>query len=100
MLTQDKTAQIAEYLNADESRAEALLNMTGADAAASLQADGIEVTAEDLREFADSFQAQAPQQSGELDEDALESVSGGRGIGELVRWAFWKGVELGQKWKK
>lgn len=75
MLTQEKTTQIAEYLNADEARANKIAEMDVAEAAAAMQADGVEITAADLKEFADTVAKE--QGKGELDEASLEGVSGG-----------------------
>lgn len=75
MLTQEKGMQIAEYLAADSERAMKMMEMDPKDVSAAMQTDGFEVTADELKEFCEEFAK--TQKSGELDEDALENVSGG-----------------------
>lgn len=76
MLTQEKANVLSDYLAKDEARASEIIAMDTADAVKALGADGIEITAEELAEYASAVE-EAKAQSGELNEDALENVSGG-----------------------
>ena len=79
-MEQEKMKRIAEVLNADKDRAKELCEMSPADAAKAFTQLGCgEISeqemlslAEDLRKLASKINA-----DGELDENALEGVSGG-----------------------
>ena len=86
MMAQDRMNALEAYLSEDEARAQKLGTMSAAEAAKAINADGYDFTADELVEFANSI----PQEnSGELDEAALEGVSGGS-------WkSFWRGFIAG-----
>jgi len=81
MLTQEKAKALAEYLAKDEARAQKLMEMSAEDAAKAFTEDGIEVTAEELAVFGAAVEEVSKEQSGELDETALEGVAGGASTG-------------------
>lgn len=93
MLTQENAKALAEFLAQDEERAKKLIEMPAEDAAKAISAEGIELTADDLAEFAKAVEA-AKQQGGELDETSLEGVSGGvripyMGIAPILLLPVW-----------
>jgi len=76
MLTQEKANALSDYLAKDKAHADEIIAMDAADAVKALSADGIEITAEELADYAAAVE-KAKAESGELSEDALENVSGG-----------------------
>lgn len=76
-MTEEKAKALVEYLEADEERANALLELSAAEAAEKLAADGVNCNEDDLVEFAKAVQTASQTQDGELDEDALSEVAGG-----------------------
>lgn len=78
MLTNERAELIANYLTADKERAAALLALSPEEAVAKMNADGNDFTVEEIAEFGKQLKAAAAAaQEGELDEDALNGVSGG-----------------------
>ena len=75
MLSEKRIKEITEAIGTKQDRMVELVDMAPADAAAKLNSEGFQVTADELIEFADFAKKSA--ESGELDEDALENVSGG-----------------------
>lgn len=101
MLTQEKAEAIAAFLNADDARAQNLVEMSAEDAVKAMQADGLEITAEELSEFGEIAEKNAKNASGELDEAALENVAGGvwrpiiwpiRPLPTPILWPLWKRI--------
>lgn len=79
-MSQEKIELLMNYLKADDARAEKLLDMDAQEAASVLAADGIAVTADELKAFGEEIAASAQaSQTGELDESSLDGVSGGCG---------------------
>jgi len=76
-LATERVEKLTKYLLEDESR-KALLDLSVDEALAKINADGIDFTAEELKEFAEDMQKVAAKSAnGELDEASLEDVSGG-----------------------
>ena len=79
-MSQEKIELLMNYLKEDDARAEKVLNMDADEAASALAADGIAVTAEELKAFGEEVVASAQTSgAGELDEASLDDVSGGCG---------------------
>ena len=78
-MTNERSELLANILIADQEYAKKLFAMTPADAAADLAAKGNDFTAEELIEFKQELEKAAKLfgENGELDEEALASVSGG-----------------------
>lgn len=110
MLTQEKAEALISFLRSDDVRAEKLGAMDSEAAAKAICADGLEITAEELAEFAEAVkQASETEQSGELDENALENVSGGgnmlqymllsticKGISTVYKVVYWAEKRINQ----
>lgn len=75
MLTNERAELIGNYLTADKERAAALLALSPEEAVAKINAEGHDFTADEIEEFGKNLKAAA--QADELDENALEDVSGG-----------------------
>lgn len=78
ILTETKANAISEYLTADVERARGLLEMTAEDAAIKMNADGCDVTADELVEFGGAMVKYA--NDGELTDTDLDDVAGGLGV--------------------
>ena len=91
ILTEMKAKAISDYLTADVERAQGLLEMTAEDAAIKMNADGCDVTADELVEFGGAM----VQVSGEdeLSDTELEGVAGG--IAPVLVYAAACGIALG-----
>lgn len=77
MLTNERAEQIAKYLTADKERAQVLLALSPEEALGRINADGYDFTIEEITEFGKQLKVAATMQEGELDETALNGVSGG-----------------------
>ena len=86
-MTEEKARALVEYLEADEEKAKALFELSAAEAAEKLTADGVKCTENDLVEFAKAVQTASQSQDGELDEDALSEVAGGVMLGVAYKVA-------------
>jgi len=86
MLTQEKATALSEFLNADNDRAAKLVKMSADDAVKAMKAEGLEITAEELAEFGELAEKNVKSASGELDEAALEGVSGGLNSRPIITW--------------
>lgn len=93
MLTNERAELIAKYLTADKERAQALLELSPEEAAAKINADGHDFTADEIQEFGKNLQAVV--QSDELDENALEDVSGGVVISAAAAGVYLTCVSIG-----
>lgn len=69
--------QLAQVLAADEAAAERLFAMSAEAAAAKLGEQGYDFTADELRLFAEKLTVLTDTAEAELDEEALDEVSGG-----------------------
>ncbi|MCL1918662.1 MAG: hypothetical protein FWG14_10165 [Peptococcaceae bacterium] len=87
MLTQERAEKLSEILNADPEQAKALLALEPAEALSQINALGNDFTLEEVNEFGKALKAQ-----GELDDDALDDVSGG--IAPLIAGAIVAGCSL------
>ena len=76
MLTNERAELIGKYLTENKERATALMELSPEEAAAKINADGYDFTAEEILEFGKVMQA-AVAKSGELSEGDLDDVSGG-----------------------
>ena len=74
-LTNERAEVLAKYLTDKKDDGFAILDLEAAEAAAKINADGYDFTAEELKEFADLLQKSAA--GDELDESSLDDVSGG-----------------------
>lgn len=101
MITKEKAIAISEFFNADEERAKKLFELEPADAAAKMTADGCAVTADELIEIQAEIKKMATTGT-ELDEAALENVSGGIAPliigGGIVVGGFIVGVAVNARW--
>ena len=103
VLTNDRAEKLSAYLTADIERAKGRIELSPEEAAAKINADGFDFTAEEIKEFGDELQKVAAVQSegGELSEDALSEVAGGIVISAAVLAAgvtlFTAGVTFGYK---
>ncbi len=95
MLSEKRIKEITEAIGTKEDRMTELVEMAPADAASKLTAEGFPVTADELIEFADFAKKSAT--SGELDEDALENVSGGIAASTLFLIGTLGGMMLAKK---
>ena len=79
MLTEARTNQIAEAMAVDTAYAEKLLQMSLEGAVKEFREKGYDFTEDELREFGTNLGKliEAQKNGGELDENALEDVSGG-----------------------
>ena len=75
MLTKERAELLANYLAADQDRAQALLELSPEEAVAKINADGNDFTVEEVKEFGETLQKVT--KTGELNENELEDVSGG-----------------------
>ena len=78
-MTEERSLMIGEALAADVEETKRLLDLTPEEAAAELAKKGYDFTAEELIEFRNELQEAAKLcgGDGELDEEALSSISGG-----------------------
>lgn len=78
MLTNERAEEIAKYMTDDKNRAKALLELSPAEAAEKMSADGHNFSVEEVTEFGKQLKMAAmATKDGELSEDALNDVSGG-----------------------
>lgn len=95
-LTVERAEKLAAYLKADESR-KALLELSAEDAAVKINADGNDFTVDELTEFGEELKKVALQaESGELDADALDNVSGGSITAGVAIALFMGGYTIGK----
>lgn len=78
-MTEEKSIELAEILNADEETAKRLLAMSPEEAAAELRAKGCDFSPEELLEFGEGLNIliTAKKEQRELTEEELDKVSGG-----------------------
>lgn len=76
MLTKERAELIGKYLTENKERATALMELSPEEAAAKINADGYDFTAEEILEFGKVMQA-AVAKSGELSAGDLDDVSVG-----------------------
>ena len=78
-LTEERAELLVNYLGEDTDRTENLLQMTPEEAVEAINADGYDFTPEELKEFCETVQKTVALRNsgGELDDEALDSVSGG-----------------------
>ena len=102
-MTNERIEAITKALTADEAQISNLFAMEPAEAAAKLAENGYNFTADELAEYGkllDQAKKDAEGANGELDENALENVSGGA-VGLVtvalagVAVGYWA---YGQKW--
>lgn len=91
ILTQERSEVLANYLLADNERAQRLLEMSPEDAAKAINADGNDFTVEEVKEFGKQLQTVAAKPEGELSTDDLNDVSGGAFI-SLAALAMGAGI--------
>lgn len=101
-ITNERAEVLSAYITSDMERAQRLLNMPIGEALVEINADGNDFTTEELAEFGEQIKvAIATQQNnnGELNEVALDNVSGGLVVSAAVFTAgvtlFLGGVTLG-----
>ncbi|MCL1917448.1 MAG: hypothetical protein FWG14_03900 [Peptococcaceae bacterium] len=75
MLTQERADILTDILNADETRAEALLDLEPEEALKQINALGNDFTLDELHEYGKVLEAASKQ--GELDAESLDDVAGG-----------------------
>lgn len=109
----NKYQDLINYLAADEARATVLLAMPAEEACAKMNADGLNMTPDDLNDFDEVMAKIAKTNAGsELNEDDLDSVAGGAGVtvamvlsamatlggaAAAIEWFAKKGYQIG-KW--
>lgn len=77
-MTDEKRKQFAEVVLKDEETAKKYLSMDPTEVAAAVSKDGMNFTADEIVELGSELAALAEKsKSGELNEDALDNVSGG-----------------------
>ena len=76
MLTNERAEQIASYLMNNKEYAEELLQLSPEEAVKKMNEEGNDFTAEEIIEFGENLKT-ASVKNEELDENALEDVSGG-----------------------
>ena len=76
MLTQERANELSEIINSNKERAKELLENEPEVALAYINALGNDFTLSEIKEYGKAVKALVAQQ-GDLDADALESVSGG-----------------------
>lgn len=102
-MTEERSKALVDYLMADKERAKKLLDLSVEEAVATINGDGFDFTADELKDFGEQLQALAEMQgeNGELDADALSKVAGGVVISGAVLAAgvslFTFGVGAGYK---
>lgn len=81
-LTEERAQALTEYLGQDSDRAEELSKMPVEKAVAAINADGYDFTVDELKEFSEMVAKVSAAQNAddELDDEALESISGGGGF--------------------
>jgi hypothetical protein len=87
MLTQARADALTEILNADEARAQTLLNLEPDEALRQINAMGNDFTLDELNEYGEALEA---GRKGELNAEALDNVAGGVSVN-----ALFKGVTIG-----
>ncbi len=106
MLTPERATKLANYLNKDTQQTKVLFEMEPADAVLSINSEGYDFTEEELIEFASEVSKvlNITHGAGELDESALENVSGGIGwvvvglvLGGATALGVWNGYHV-TKW--
>ncbi len=75
-LTNDRAEMLAQYLADKKDDSYNLLDLEASEAAAKINADGYDFTADELHEFVEMMEKAAPAE-GELDENSLDNVAGG-----------------------
>lgn len=83
-INSDRLEALAVYLDENPERAEYLIALSAEEAAVKINADGHDFTCEELGAYAKEIDKLIPNQNGELDEESLDDVAGGR-ISWLVR---------------
>lgn len=108
----NKYQDFIDYLVADEARAAALLALSAEDACAKMNADGLNITPEELQNF-DEVMAKIEKagSADELSENDLDDVAGGAtitvamvigamaklgGAVKAIEWFLKKGYQLGR----
>lgn len=84
--------QIAQILAADEDYARELLSVSAEAAAAKLGEQGYDFTADELKAFAEKLAALSDTAERELDENALDDVTGGSALGRTLLYLAFKGI--------
>lgn len=88
-MTDERLTLFASVAFKDEETAKKFLAMTPSEVVSTLKADGIDFSETEVVEIGEKLKAQAEaMKKTELDETALDDVSGGKG-------EFWAGVALG-----
>ncbi len=75
-MNNERLQSLADYMSADENRAEALFSMSAEEAVKAINADGNDFTVDELKDLAKGLES-VSEGSGELSEEALDNVSGG-----------------------
>lgn len=78
LLTENKAKVISEYLMADKKRGEHLLTLSPEEAVKEMNADGCDVTVDELIEFGSAMAATSNKD--ELEATDLDNVAGGLGV--------------------
>lgn len=99
MLTQERADILTDYLSADTTKAEELLNMEPAEALTQINAVGYDFTIEELNEYACALKLAKAE--GELEAEELEKVAGGFGLvaaGACIVGGIVIGIACNAKW--
>lgn len=94
MLSQERAAMLASYLNSDIERAKELLSMSPETAVVKINASGYDFSLEEIVEFGSQLQA-AAEQDGELTEESLCDVAGGLVVAGVAISCIALGYKIG-----
>lgn len=100
MLTNERAELIAKYLNDNKERAQTLLALSPEEAVEKFNAEGYDFTVEEISEFGRQLKIAVASQDGELDEDALNGVSGGLAVEGVAIACITLGYTIGSSLAK
>ena len=101
VLTNERAAMLAEFLNSDKERATKLFDLAPEDALVEINKAGNDFTIDEVVEFGEQLK-KAANSNCELDADKLADVSGGLAVEigvcvALVRLGYTVGKDLAEK---